>query len=363
MEGFLINNNFNIGNKKFTKGEFYMSDANLKRELNRTFKRTEILTGKDVSKSVSYINIDSLIKKATKDAIFNNLLIIRFGGVGDLIALTSIIDYFEDKQCHFVTKKKYFPIFDWFYNKPKLYSTEKAISKDFIPKAKNFDTWARLRSEQIIEMGSRKNWMEVFFDVIEEKEPGKEFLRPSLRTDRVSNKQSNIQKYSTVKKSLIVCNKATIMMRTCHVTDIIESLPDREKYTIFVYKQNLSEKDKKLKNVIVLDTDMETFLLDLYDADMVISVDTGALHFREGIEKPAIGLYNSFTTESRTKYYQFTKSYDLKSDCELQPCFLHENVNTKFCPKGNKDMFAAPCFDSKINKDLKRQLKEIFKEL
>ena len=76
MEGFLINNNFNIGNKKFIKGEFYMSDANLKRELNRTFERTKILTGRDVSKSVSYISIDSLMRKATRDTLFTNLLII-----------------------------------------------------------------------------------------------------------------------------------------------------------------------------------------------------------------------------------------------------------------------------------------------
>jgi hypothetical protein len=363
MEGFLINTNFNIGKKFFKKGEFYICDFNLKRELNKALRNASTLTGHYTSKAVSYIDIDSLIKRATKDGKFSNLLIIRFGGIGDIIALTSIIDYFEDKQCHFITKGKYFPIFDWFYNKPKLYSTEQAISNNLIPKADNFRYWARLQAEQIIEMGSHKNWMEVFFDVIGEYEPDKEFLRPSLRTDRINDNQSNIQRYSTGRPSLLICNKATIMMRTCHASDIIENLPNRDKFDIFVYKQNLSERDKRLKNVIVLDTDMETFLLDCYDADMVISVDTGALHFREGIEKPAIGLYNSFTTDSRTKYYQFTKSYDLKSDCELQPCFLHENVKTKFCPKGNIEMFAAPCFDSRINKSLKGQLKEILKEL
>lgn len=220
----------------------------------------------------------------------------------------------------------------------------------------------------MVEQGHGENWMKLFMSFIGEDNPDIVWLRPQLKTYRISEDQSNIQAFSKGKKSILICNKASAMMRSCHATDIIDALPDHVKkyHDIFLYEDNLSKHDlKKLhyykdRIVVIGKTNLDTFLLDVFDCDLLISVDSGALHFREGVYKTGIGLYNSFTVDSRTRFYQTVRSYDITSKCELMPCFMHEKPGKHWCVKGNKDSFAAPCFDAAINKGLHRQLKEIF---
>jgi hypothetical protein len=372
LESMLIERPFKIGGLNFNAGELRMSSPDLRKQILESFELTAKTTGtiNKIDEYVKFIVFDSMFDKATKDGNFTDMIIVRYGGIGDLIALTSIIDYFDDKRIHFITNMKYSAVFDWFVIKPyKVYGAFEPFQRKLTINGfdKRFRNWAKFQGEGIIENGSSKNWFELFFEFIEENEPDKEFLRPDLKQYRINDKESNIsylqKQYSLNSKSLLICNKSTIMMRTCKASDIIAALPENN-YDIFVYESSLMSGEKIPKEInIIPKTDLETFLLDCFDADMVISVDSGALHFREGIGKPAIGLYNSFTTESRTKYYIHTKSYDIESDCDLQPCFLHERADLKFCPKGNKDSFAAPCLDSEYNNTLHEQLKEIFKTL
>jgi ADP-heptose:LPS heptosyltransferase len=82
------------------------------------------------------------------------------------------------------------------------------------------------------------------------------------------------------------------------------------------------------------------YLYQLDTADFVISVDTSAIHFREGVGKPALGVYSSFTKESRTKYYIYTLSLDVKGNCPIQPCFKYDN---SICPHITKESINVPC--------------------
>jgi ADP-heptose:LPS heptosyltransferase len=373
MEVMLVNAKFKTEYRNFIPGEIYIVSGATKTKLTNIFElEAQRLAKPNIVNTVKFIELDGIFKKAVKNGNFKNLLIIRSGGIGDIIALTSIIDFFSDSNIHFVTQKIYFDLFEWFEIKPKLYSFENPFitgykSTDALTR---FSNWARFQAEGVIENGHDRNWMELFFSFINENEPDINFLRPQLKEERINDLPSNIQTFQKKSKSLLICNKATAMMRTCHLTDIVEALPERvlNQYDLFAYKDNLSTEDlknidsinKKAKIIVIEKTDLKTFLLDCFDADKVISVDTGALHFREAIGKDAIGLFNSFTADSRTKHYQCTKSYDVKSDCEYMPCFLHETSKTRFCKKGKAGMFAAPCFDSKTNKTLLKQLKDIF---
>ena len=376
MEVMIVNGLFKTDVKRYKPGEVYIMNQVNKEILQRRFAHfAKIYNKPKLVNTAKFVNVDELIKKATINEKFNNLLIFRAGGIGDLIALTSIIDYFSDINIHFVTqKKKYGALFDWFVNKPKLYDIEDPFITDLSQTnlLTKYSNWARLDAEGVIENGHQENWMELFFSFIEENEPDKELLRPQLRTDRITNiYKSNIQQSELGKKSILVCNKATAMMRSCHASDIIRNLPERikEEYEVFVYGYNLSEQDRyliprmKMYIKIIEQSDLKTFLLDCYDADQLISVDSGALHFREGINKTGIGLYNSFTKESRTKHYQYTSSFNLKSECELMPCFLHETIDKRFCEKSKAGMFAPTCFDSNYNRTLNEQLTKIFETL
>jgi ADP-heptose:LPS heptosyltransferase len=371
IEAMLIEKPFMIAKQKCLPGELYLSSPYMRKELFNAFDKLakDNRTENMIDKAAKFFMLDDLFKKATKDGNFKELLIVRYGGIGDIIALSSIIDYFEDVNIHFITQPSMFPIFDWFVKKPKLYEVYKPFLKDF-KFNKKYDNWAKFQCEDIIEAGNKKNWFEIFFDAIEENDPDIEMLRPQLRTERIIESESGIScymhDYTHKDKSLLICNKASSMMRTIDPITILEALPNhiKENYEIFLHEPNLNNNKRKLllNDCVIIDSpiSINDFLLDCFDADMVISIDSGALHFREAINKPAIGLYNSFTTDSRTKHYLYTKSFDIKSDCELQPCFFHATKEIKHCPKGTKEMFAAPCFDSKFNLTLQSQLTEIF---
>jgi hypothetical protein len=373
MEVMIVNRTFSTEVRTFNPGDVFVSTPHIKQKLTHSLKLFAAKVKQpSIVDNIRFQDIDTIFKKATKKGGFKHLLILRSGGIGDLIALTSIIDYFEGVKIHFATQGKYFALFDWFVEKPVLYDITSPIIKNYksIDCLTRFQDWARFQGEGIIEAGDHRNWMEIFFEFIGEKNMDTEFLRPQLRTDRLNNYElSNINILSTGKKALLICNKASAMMRTCNVHDIYFSLPKRilNEFSIFAYKDNCSPEDlKKLSKtdiVLIEKTDLRTYLLDCFDADNLISVDTGALHFREATNKPAIGLYNSFTTESRTKHYKYTKSFDIKSPCKIQPCFIHETIERRFCPVGNKNMYTAPCFDSKYNKDLLKQFREIFENL
>lgn len=359
MFAFFINRDISIAGKTLKKGNVYPSTYQLNINLAKEIYEYSVKhKDKSINKSVIFFDTSEIFKKALPGEKFKNLIIFRYGGIGDLIALTSIVDYFEDKQVYFVTQEKYFPLFDWFEIRPKLIATNKPIFTKF-KFSNNLSNWAEFNGNGVVEAGEKSNWFEVFFGMSCLK-VGAEYFRPSLKTERITDRESNIQILGTGKPSLLICNKATAMMRTAKASTIIDCIPDKGKYDIFVHEINLAP-GEKVNAIVIPPCSYADFFLDVFDADKVISVDTGALHFREGVEKPAIGIYNSFTTESRTKYYQYTKSYDIKSDCDLQPCFLHENEKLKHCPKGNS--FDAPCLSHEFNVSLKEQLTEIFKDL
>ena len=91
---------------------------------------------------------------------------------------------------------------------------------------------------------------------------------------------------------------------------------------------------------------------------MTISVDTAAIHFREGVERPGLGIYSSFTTESRTKHYRFTHSFDVKSPCRFQPCFKHQSEINEVCRESAGGSLEAPCLSEKYNPGFVDQLVE-----
>ncbi len=358
MNSFYVNKDLKTNFVHFRKGQFYVSSDKVNHELaEQLVKYANKHNNQSILKAIKFCDTSEVLKRAIVGNDFKNLLIIRYGGIGDLIALTSIMDYFEDKNIRIVTQEKYKPLFEWFTNTPELCPIYKPVFSGMKWKDKRLDSWAEFNGNGVVEAGHSKNWYEVFFELsgIEHDES---CFRPQLKTERINDNQSNIQRLSTGKPSILICNKATAMMRTCKASTIIDSIPNKEKYDIFVHDINLVDKEE-VDAIVIEKSNLATFFLDCYDANMVISVDTGAIHFREGIDKPAIGLYNSFTTDARTKYYQYTKSFDIKSECDLQPCFLHEQGITKHCPKGSGSV--APCFDSELNKTLKEQLIEIFK--
>ena len=264
----------------------------------------------------AYANFES-VDSIDKYENHTNMLLVRSGGIGDIIALSSLVGYAD--QTIILTQSKYKPLGLYFdipvsfrrFEEPLTMVSYNKTLQSFIQRT------GMMYGDTDIDNGSRDNWYEILSKSVGfEFDP--EYGRPSL-----------ISLTNEVKDVCIVVSQSSSVNRTASKSEL----------------DKLAR--KYFKNVIHADEQGWTFseyLHELDKAKFVISVDTSAIHFREGIGKPALGLYGAFTTDSRTKYYKYTQSVNVKSSCEIQPCFYHDN---QLCPKVTGNF--APCLSNNIN--------------
>jgi len=327
-------------------------------------KVEKTLAQKGINNAVMFFKIDS-IWNPFNDGDHEEMLIIRTGGIGDIIALSAIAEYCSLNTIKFVTGKSMIPIFKW-YSCNNIYpkSIDEPIYKGFHPSRLNIirNNSKRLYAEGVIEEGGTQNWYEVFFGAIGVSEIPEDLLRPQLIKDRPEGRRHIPAK----EKSVLICHRASAPMRTMAVKDIYKPLMEiigNANIGIYVHLNNLSKDDReflfninddRLRYLTAKDT--HEYLLDLFDATLTISVDTAAIHFREGVNKPGIGIYSSFTSDSRTKHYKVTRSFDLKTGCDMQPCFIHQNSKNHICPKAQQGQLTAPCMTKELTPDIHQQI-------
>ena len=277
------------------------------------------------------------INKLNRDS---SICIIRTGGIGDLISLSSLI-YFLHKELEipidilkFVTQEKHKAIFDYY----KVPITVKYFFEPLYEFIENielrhfFTNLYPIHFENVIEniKYCHINWYNLQFNHIGIKKFDKEWGRPQLKTERINNNPSNID---SSKRSILINPKASAVVRSMRFEDIyiplVKVIKDLD-CNIYVHEINLnnadinflqSVNDERIK--IIEENSLEEFLLDAFDVDLSISVDSSLIHFREGIERPCIGIYGAFLYESRTKYYKYTMSFNIESDCPYMPCHKH----------------------------------------
>jgi len=200
-----------------------------------------------------------------------------------------------------------------------------------------------------------------------------------LSTKRINNKPSNID---LSKSSILINCRSTAIIRSMRFQDIYESLikciGDKD-VNIYTHDRNLVEVDKifiehiKDERIKIIEAgSLSDFFLDMFDATLCFSVDTTMCHFREGVEKPAIGLYGPFPYECRTKYYKYTKSLNIKSACPFMPCFIHVRKPDAICAFQKKLIDnhiydktwnnTAPCCCNEWNKTVQDQIVVEFKD-
>lgn len=272
----------------------------------------------------------------------DRLLIVR-GGIGDLLALSILQNVAPEVTV--LTSKSLFPVLDWWANPPKRkHFNEPLFSVKYPKKIEDYlNKYGQQKGDHIIAQGSPENWYEVISRSV-----NRPFLggRPQLNIHKKPDYPNRLKP-----GNILIVNKATSRNRSASLVMLMEAVkeaaPDR---TVYFYDadQCLNGADK---------TPIGQYLADLYYADFVLSVDTSAIHFREGIQKPALGLYSSFSAESRTKYYEYTKSIDI-AGCDIAPCF--KNLNP--CPYAKAGYTHPPCMGMEnelMTEQIVKQLKEM----
>lgn len=347
------------------------------RVTNQIYKPNEVriaqggITQKDWFKIIESKNLlrfydDRIDKKC------NNVLIICGGGIGDIIAYSALCKYLHEKgkNVHFATQKKYFDILKWFQTPVDILDVNGVLFSDFSMQNRigKYSTWRRVITEYIVHANNQFDWFEVIYAYSGIDEIDSKYLRPQLSKKRLTKKQSNIDKKV---KTLLICNQSSCMMRNIEFDEIYRAIPEnvKKKYYIYAYEDNLSGTDTmnkftgKYQDVhFILAPALSDFLNDLYNATDVITVDSAAVHFREGINKRCLALFNSFDKSCRTSYYKHITAVNVKSECDKQPCYKHELKAGDLCEKVDVWQYSAPCFMSKTNKYLQPELTKIINE-
>jgi hypothetical protein len=238
---------------------------------------------------VNLINTKDLPKYSNHEY----LLLVRSGGIGDIVAM-SILCGIAPKTI-FLTQKKFIPILDLFKNKPIGKHFDEPIFtansyNEFISKLTKIGI---MQGEDAIELGSKDDWYEIFSRSI-----GKELIEGRPQLIRPHNE--------VIDKCLIVSESSTIN-RTADGEALKQIAVKYFKQVDIAHKMNWTTKE---------------YIKALSTYKFVISVDTSAIHIREGFGLSALGLYGAFSAASRTNNYYHTYSVDVTM-CSLGPCFIH----------------------------------------
>jgi len=293
------------------------------------------------------------------------------GGIGDIIASSAIIQYLKDSQgiegIYFFTAPQYFPILDIFRTHviprhlfaPIVENFSKVKTKLHVKKA-----YGRLAMEFAAVEGREKNWYLSMFERIGEMSPPRGYLRPQLFAPDAYTKSARI-------KAVMICHKASCQIRSSRFEDFyIPVHKVMPKHLIIVNKIDLTNEDSRFiekhvpgDDILILDKSLPEYFNLLDRVDMVVSTDSAPIHYREGIGKPCLGVFGAMTTESRTKYYLYTRSFNVATGCKYQPCFKHELKPDDKCPayKGEE---IAPCqsgkrFKEQLESELMNYVKEV----
>ena len=294
------------------------------------------------------------------------VLLVRHEGIGDLIALSAVCARLAC-DVMFYTRQELFPVFEWYESRERIelfhYTKPLFANMTFAELAEAASTMRVAMFDDSIEQCHDENWYCLFHRIIGA-DVDYEFCRPHLLPRSFGRRGGNID---PAKRSIVIAHRANANMRIMAFetvyTGLVNGIGRDEDCDIYVHCDNLTRRDAefiKTRNdgriKVVRAAGVAEYLRDLFEASLVVTVDSAAVHFREGVEKPVIAIYASFAKASRTAYYKHTFSFDVESPCDRQPCFLHQKRLNETCHVATPGSRIAPCLDPDFNSSLNEQV-------
>ena len=275
-------------------------------------------------------------------------------GIGDIFAFSSMAWYLRDYPLQVHVTKRFHPVFDWFKREDiHLMDYYQPIGLDYGlgSRLTKYRGLQRLAIENAAVEYHTGNWYEAHFKRIGLDQTPGGYGRPMLKNYRISNLASDIPFGSA---SILISHRASCQMRSSHLEDFYN--PIRQLYqnhNIYVHEIDLTPTDKEFAKRnpsinILPKCSVSNYLLNLYDAGLVVSTDSSAIHFREGTERPAVGVFGAMLQSSRTSGYKFTHSFDVKTGCQFQPCVIHEKFSGQVCTNADEGDRVARCQSGKV---------------
>lgn len=259
-------------------------------------------------------------------------------GIGDIVAFSAVASYLKDYFIIGYAHPRHFGLIDHYASRNV---TQRRYLTPVTSGRHGTDSLLRLNLEYAAIEAGPKNWYKAFFERIGAGHPGSEYYRPQM-----------INIAPIQKDTVLICHRSSCQIRSSRFEDFywpVKSVHPGK--MILVYDADLTEDDRKFIERETLDVEIlkqgtvDDYMKTLCEMELVVSTDTSAIHYREGVKKPALAAFGAMTVESRTQYYQYTKSFNVKSTCERQPCFAHELTKGAMCWLGEKmnTEQTAPC--------------------
>lgn len=264
------------------------------------------------------------------------------GGIGDVLAFSAVAEYLRGRTITAHCLPQHHVLFKWFTNHDiKLKGMYEPIFTDFTSanRITKYAQYARLRLEYAAIEAREVNWYDAMFARLGVPTP------VGLTRPQLVERQEYTTQYT---KSILIQHRASCQIRSSSLADFYE--PVRRVYpkaSICVFESDLTQADKayaKTVKITVLPAlRLEQYLFMLQRFALVVSTDSSAIHFREGLGKPCLSVYGAMTTESRTRDYIYTRSFNVQTGCQYQPCFKHQLSITDFCPAHTPGENTAKC--------------------
>lgn len=278
------------------------------------------------------------------------------GGIGDVLAFSAVAEHFKGRNLTAHCFPHHKILFQWFTNKDvRVKEIYHPICHDFTPQNRltKYRSWARLRLEYAAIDAMDGNWFDAMFE------------RLGMTTPEGLDRPQLVERETRFDLSdyILICHRASCQIRSSSLEDFY--IPIKEVYPdakLTVMEHDLSPADRefahKVRLQVIPKTSLEDYMLMLQSFKMVISTDTGVLHFREGLKKPCLTAFGAITANSRAKGYKYTRSFDIASECPFQPCFKHQLSKEDYCPNHTVGEDTAKCqsgekFRSQLLQELK----------
>ena len=333
-----------------------------------------------------FIEFISIHFRNWKKPDFNNvknkrLLIIRHGGIGDLLFITPIIKKMKIKypelKITLMTRIMYHSLFNNFpyidklvdHAWPNIFSLLTHDYIVFLDKSIEIDKDAR--EKNVYDLFSEK-YFGIKLDNSEKK--------PVLFVDQYElNKIASSVPFITDGSCLTigVQIRAGSPIRTPSydfwvklIIKLLRDIPNTKIYLIT--EKNMAFWAEKIKTMVIcrepgLTDDIINFghysqniqsLIALIEMlDLIIAPDSSSVHIAAGMDIPTICIYGPFPSRLRIKYYP--KAIGLDASAECAPCFTHGH---KPCKKAReKGLYWSPCFNNLKTEEIVNKVKLLIK--
>lgn len=237
-----------------------------------------------------------------------NLLLIRSGGIGDIIAYSVLHD--AAPNVVMVTQEQYRPYIKLWHTPPQFKRVGSPIlfASSLQSLLNQLKHYGRLNNSiDDIEEGSRENWYDIIY---------RSANLPAMERRPLINRPD-----IPIRKGCLVIHKSSVPNRNADLDTMVRAMQPYYPLTIAAEQTWTANQ----------------YIEALASYEFCITTDTSAIHLREGFGMPAIGVYGTFDKDCRTSGHIYTDS--VQSDRHCSPCQVHNKIPCR----ENKGTNYSPC--------------------